>query len=105
MVSILHDLLLSETKSADKKDTLQIHTINLLTSMPPASYEELLTPLTDMERSPGGAAGGQGSAESDKNECEFEDYNIEAIAVLIEFLERKLDVAVSTSNLQSWGRF
>ena len=57
------------------------HTVNLLTNMPRESYEELLTPLTE------GAPG-----ETENKDLEYDGKNMEAILVLLDFLNRRLDV-------------
>ncbi|CAG2181502.1 unnamed protein product, partial [Oppiella nova] len=66
LVSILHDLLLCDTKSKDKKEDLQSHTVNLLTSMPAPSFEELLSPVTEMGR-------------PDNPDHEYDEMNVEVI--------------------------
>lgn len=53
--------------------------------MPPSSFEELLIPLNEVTKG--------------DNDYEYEDYNVEAIAVLLEYLDRKLDNAVSIGML------
>ncbi|XP_054152971.1 synembryn-A-like [Oppia nitens] len=78
LVSILHDLLLCDTKSKDKKEDLQSHTVNLLTSMPANSFEELLSPITEMGR-------------PDNPDHEYDEMNMEVIAVLVQFLSKRLD--------------
>ncbi|RWS21845.1 synembryn-A-like protein, partial [Leptotrombidium deliense] len=78
LVGILHDLLLSDTKSREKREELQSHTINLLTNMPPSSFEELLVPIEEI-----------GKINSSK--YEYEDMNVEAILVLLDFLEKRLE--------------
>ncbi|XP_022249820.1 synembryn-A-like isoform X2 [Limulus polyphemus] len=80
LVSILHDILLCDTKTPDKKEELHNHTINLLNNMPHASYEELLTPLTDI---PGG--------KTDNKNLQYEGMNMEAVSVILEFLQKKMD--------------
>lgn len=47
LVSVLHDLLVCETVSKEKRHELHNHTVNLLTNMPRESFEELLTPLNE----------------------------------------------------------
>lgn len=78
LVSILHDLLLCDTKSKDRKEDLQSHTVNLLTTMPAPSYEELLSPITELGR-------------PDNPEHEYDEMNMEVIAVLLSFLSKRLD--------------
>ena len=48
--------------------------------MPGDSYEELLTPMTE------GAAGGL-----DNKDVEYDGQNMEAIVILLEFLDKRLD--------------
>ncbi|XP_054713021.1 synembryn-A-like [Uloborus diversus] len=79
LVSILHDILLSDAKSAEKKEDLQSHTIDLLTNMPMSSYEELLTPVLKIN-----------DAKKD-NSFEYDGMNMEAVCVLLNFLEKRLD--------------
>lgn len=61
------------------------HTVNLLTNMPKESYEELLTPLSDREV-------------VDSKDIEYDGKNMEAILVLLDFLNARLDV-VNTRSL------
>ncbi|XP_067000319.2 synembryn-A [Anabrus simplex] len=78
LVSILHDLLLCETYSKEKQYELQNHTVNLLMSIPSNCYEELMTPVQkDARELPKG--------------LEMEGRSMEAIAVLLQFLEQRLD--------------
>jgi len=81
LVSVLHDLLIcQEVASKDKLEELQSHTVNLLTNMPPVSYEELLTPLNE------GAIGGV-----ENKDIEYDGKNMEAVVRLLEFLDKRLD--------------
>ncbi|UYV76505.1 RIC8B [Cordylochernes scorpioides] len=82
LASILHDTLLCNTRSPDKKLLLHSYTVDLLTVMPDSAYEELLTPLTDL---PIG---------SDDAEFDFEGMNMEAVIVLVEFLEFRLSTKI-----------
>lgn len=77
LVAILHDLLLCETKNRDRKDDIQNHTVNLLTSMPASAYDELIVSVEEIGK-------------IDNPMYEYDDFNVEAIAVLVEFLEKKL---------------
>ena len=54
--------------------------MNLLTNMPWVSYEELLTPVNE------GAVGGK-----DNKDIEFDGRNMEAIVILLGFLNNRLD--------------
>lgn len=85
-MSILHDLLLCDTISKEKKEDLQSHTVNLLTAMPPSSYEELLSPITEMGR-------------PDNPDHEYDEMNMEVIAVLLKFLSKRLDNVIMSSGL------
>lgn len=80
LVSILHDILLCDALTSDKKNELHSHTVNLLTNMPASSYEELLIPLTDI---PGD--------KSNNKEYEYEGMSLEVIVVLLKFMENRLD--------------
>lgn len=82
LVSVLHDLLLCQTASKDKKDELHSHTVNLLTNMPPESYEELLAPINEDVIV---------SSVEQKN-IEYDGKNMDAILKLLEFLDYRLDV-------------
>ncbi|KAI1309411.1 Synembryn-A [Halotydeus destructor] len=77
LVAILHDLLLTETKTHDKREDLISHTVNLLTNMPLSCYEELLVSVEEIGR-------------IDNPLYEYEDTNVEAVAVLLEFLGKRL---------------
>lgn len=77
LVAILHDLLLSETRNKDRKEEIQSHTINLLTNMPSSTYEELLVPVEEIGK-------------IDNPLYEYEDTNVEAVAVILEFLDKRL---------------
>lgn len=77
LVAILHDLLLTETKSKEKQEELHSHTVNLLTNMPRSCYEELLVPVEEIGR-------------INSPLYEYNDMNVEAIVVLMEFLDRRL---------------
>lgn len=77
LVAILHDLLLCETKNRDRKDEIQSHTVDLLTTMPSSAYDELIVPVEEIGK-------------IDNPMYEYEDSNVEAIAVLLEFLEKRL---------------
>ncbi|KAJ9585217.1 hypothetical protein L9F63_002980, partial [Diploptera punctata] len=83
LVSILHDLLLCEVQSLDKQQELHNHTVNLLTSIPSNCYEELMTPV-------------QRSTRDIDKDLEFDGRNMQAVAVLVEFLDMKLN----TTRLQ-----
>lgn len=86
LVAILHDLLLCETKNRDRKDEIQSHTVHLLTSMPSSAYDELIVPVEEI--------GGK----IDNPMYEYDDFNVEAIAVLVEFLEKRLSPQYQSSK-------
>lgn len=56
-------------------------TVNLLTNVPSDCYEELLTPLNEDDDDIG----------LENKEAEYDGKNMEAILVLLEFLNRRLD--------------
>ncbi|GIY83221.1 hypothetical protein CDAR_367022 [Caerostris darwini] len=76
LASILHDILLSDTKTPEKRDYLISHTVDLLTNMPVCSYEELMTPVVKMEE--------------DRSYI-YDGMDMEAISVLIDFLEMRMN--------------
>lgn len=78
LVGILHDLLLTDTKSKEKRHNLLNHTVNLFNNIPAKCFEELLVPIPEI-------------GVLDNPKYEYEDKNVEAVAVLVEFLEKKLD--------------
>jgi len=78
LVSILHDLLMSRISSKEKRDNLISHIVNLLVNIPSELYEELLTPVIGDDR-------------GDDKEMEYEGKNMEAIAVILDFLDRKME--------------
>lgn len=81
LVSVLHDLLLCQTATKEKRDELHNHTVNLLTNMPRESYEELLAPVNEDTT---------GAAE--QKDIEYDGKNMEAVVKLLEFLENRLEV-------------
>ena len=85
LVSHLHDLLLCDTKNRERKEDLQSHTVDLLTSMPLCSFEELLSPVNEFGK-------------PENPEHEFHEMNVEVIAVLLEFLEKRLDNVIILNN-------
>ncbi|XP_069680311.1 synembryn-A [Periplaneta americana] len=87
LVSILHDLLLCECQSCEKQDELHNHTVNLLMSIPSNCYEELMTPV---QRSP----------HDPPKEFEYDGRNMEAVAVLLDFLNYKLNLAEQKKRSQ-----
>lgn len=84
LVGILHDLLLTDTKSKDKRYYLLNHTVNLFNNIPAKCFEELLVPIPEI-------------GVLDNPKYEYEDKNVEAIAVLVEFLEKRLDTKYDKS--------
>ncbi|XP_046665124.1 synembryn-A [Homalodisca vitripennis] len=82
--SILKELLLCDTDPPSNKEQLQSHVVNLLTTMPGRCHQELMAPLTkDVSK-----------------EAEFEGYNMEAMAVLVTFLNTRLDQNPVVQSLQ-----
>ncbi|RUS69867.1 hypothetical protein EGW08_022373, partial [Elysia chlorotica] len=79
LVSILHDLLMSTITSKDKQDDLQSHIVNLLINIPADFYEELLAPMVEEDERAG-----------DRQEIEFDGKNMEAIWVILQFLDHRL---------------
>jgi len=79
LVSVLHDLLVSQTGSNEKRDLLRSNAVNLLTQMPKESYEELLTPINEV------------SELTECNPLEYDGKSMEAILSLLDFLDRRLD--------------
>jgi Guanine nucleotide exchange factor synembryn len=78
---ILHDLSLCKTQTKEKLHDLLSNIINMLTSVPTACYKELITPVL-----PGVDVAG--SVESGRI---FENYNMQVIDMLLEFLHKRLD--------------
>lgn len=89
LVSILHDLLLCDTKNGNKREELQSQTVNLLTNMPSKSYEELLSKISELGR-------------PENPEYEYDEMNMEVLAALLKFLDKRLDDinANSSNNLE-----
>ncbi|XP_074660004.1 chaperone Ric-8A-like isoform X1 [Tubulanus polymorphus] len=85
LVSVLHDLLLIDTVTADKRIDLQSHTVNLLTNMPRDCYEELLTVANE----------GISTATNNKD-VEYDGKNMEAVMILLEFLYIRVDCPSSS---------
>ena len=94
MVSILHDLMLCDTKTVHRKEELQSNVVNLLTNMPYKSLEELLSNVADLGK-------------PENPEYEFEEMNMEVIAVLLRFFAKRLkEVRVSSAcNFRSKRRY
>jgi len=87
LVSILHDLLLCETEEKERKEELTSHTVNLLVNMPKDSYEELLSPMTDESEL-------TADADAVCLPVEYDGKNMEAIVVILNFLDKRLDHTV-----------
>ncbi|KAH9409698.1 PREDICTED: synembryn-A-like [Rhagoletis zephyria] len=85
LVSILHDLMLCDTKNPAKKEDLQSQVVNLLTLMPIKSYEELLSNVADLGK-------------PENPEHEYNEMNMEVIAVLCKFLEKRLQEETASSS-------
>lgn len=88
LTSVLHDFLLRETHSCDKRCELHKHIVNLLMDVPDKCYEKLMTPI---QRSPHDPA----------KEFEYDGKNMEALVVLLDFLDSKLDMAEQNMKSQS----
>ncbi|CAL1540464.1 unnamed protein product [Lymnaea stagnalis] len=90
LVSILHDLLMSTIMSRDKQEDLQSHIVNLLINIPADFYEELLTPMVDDDKG------------MDNKDIEYDGKNMEAIHVILEFLDHRLRTVsiIATKNVK-----
>lgn len=82
LVGLLHDLLLCEVADEEAKDQLHGQVVHLLSSVPRSSYGELLTEAGADEK---GA---------------FEGFNVDAVAALVAYLERRLDEEEDKPSLQ-----
>ncbi|KAH9372368.1 hypothetical protein HPB48_018809 [Haemaphysalis longicornis] len=82
LVGLLHDLLLCEVSDEEAKDQLHGQVVHLLSSVPRSSYGELLTEAGADEK---GA---------------FEGFNVDAVAALVAYLERRLDEEEKQPSLQ-----
>ncbi|XP_074597154.1 ric8 guanine nucleotide exchange factor A isoform X2 [Brevipalpus obovatus] len=78
LVGILHDLLLTDCETKEKRRELLTHTVNLLTNVPPSCFEELLVSIEEI-------------GHIDNPKYEYEAMNVEAIVVLLEFLDKRLE--------------
>lgn len=78
---VIHDLLLFKTLTKEKLIDLRSNIVNLLTSVPTACFTELTTPaVTNLES-------------NKKNSSKiFENYNMNVIDVLIDFLRNRLEM-------------
>lgn len=74
----MHDLLLCDTKNEIRKEDLQSHIVNLLTNMPTQAYEELLSKIAELGK-------------PENPEHEYMEMNLEVIAVLLDFIRKRLD--------------
>lgn len=81
LVGLLHDLLLCDVATDEAKDQLHGQVVHLLSSVPRSSYAELLTEASSGE------------------EGNFEGYNIDAVAALVAYLERRLDEVESKPSI------
>ncbi|XP_037570388.1 synembryn-A [Dermacentor silvarum] len=82
LVGLLHDLLLCDVADVEAKDQLHGQVVHLLSSVPRSSYAELLTEAS---------SGEEGS---------FEGYNVDAVAALVAYLERRLDEVEAKPSFQ-----
>lgn len=81
---VLHDLLLCTANSATKQSELLSNAINLLTNVPTACYSELIIPMhSDLEATT--------SAAISNHEKIFEKYDLTAIDIVLEFLQKRLE--------------
>jgi hypothetical protein len=71
------------------------NTVNLLTNMPRESFEELLTPATDSDT---GSEPCAAAAASSNDDLVYDGKNMEAIAELLEYLKKHIDVVRSFSS-------
>ena len=90
MVSILHDLLLCDTKNAPKKEDVQSNVVNLLSNMPITSLEELVSKVEDLGK-------------PENPEHEYDEMNMEVIAVLLRFFDNRIK-DVRCIVLQIWSQ-
>lgn len=81
LVCILHDILLCAAKTSEKKEELQSNTVALLMNIPPPCFEELLTSIEDVNI----------AGKNYPKDFEFYGMNVEAVAVLLNYLDKKLD--------------
>lgn len=82
LVGLLHDLLLCEVADEEAKDQLHGQVVHLLSSVPRSSYGELLTE----------------AGADDKGA--FEGFNVDAVAALVAYLERRLDEEDKKPSMQ-----
>ncbi|KAF2901536.1 hypothetical protein ILUMI_04657 [Ignelater luminosus] len=86
LVTVLRNLLVSETQDPNKRLELHNHIINLLTNMPNSCYKELIVPLKENSNIP-------------KN-LQYEEQNMEAIYQLFLFLKTRFTNDVTIKNQQ-----
>ncbi|XP_046395436.1 synembryn-A [Ischnura elegans] len=80
LTTVLHDLLLCDAVSLSKRDELRNHTVNLLVNIPSNCYEELMTTIPK-------------DARDIPKDAEYEGLNMQAVAVLYDFLSDRLKEA------------
>ncbi|CAF0773314.1 unnamed protein product [Rotaria sp. Silwood1] len=83
LVSILRELLLCYGPNDEKQIELRNHIINLLTNMPKTCFEELLSPAV---------------LEEDNSSEEHNGKNMEAINIILRFLDHRISKTEGTKN-------
>ncbi|CAF2103459.1 unnamed protein product [Rotaria magnacalcarata] len=83
LVSILRELLLCYGPNDEKQMELQNHIVNLLTNMPKTCFEELLSPAV---------------LEDDNDNGEHNGKNMEAINIILRFLDHRITKSEGTKN-------
>lgn len=81
---VLHDLLLCTANSASKQTELLSNAINLLTNVPTACYSELIIPMHSEQEA-------SSSAAILSHEKIFEKYDLTAVDIILEFLQKRLE--------------
>lgn len=68
------------------------HTVNLLINIPPDFYEELLTPMVEEDKG------------TDSKDLEYDGKNMDAINVILEFLDHRLRTVGVNLNILVFKR-
>lgn len=76
---------MTDTQNKEKRFDLQNHIVNLFNNTPPRCFDELLVPVHEIGR-------------LDNPRYEYEDMNVEALAVLLDFLDRRLQQNHATAR-------
>ncbi|KAG1714950.1 Synembryn-A [Nymphon striatum] len=87
LVSILHDLILTDSTEQQRKHEILGHIINLLTNMPSSSYEQLLSPQS-LNTS---------KIQISKDNV-YDGMNVEAVASILHFLKKQLDDSMNAPS-------